>query len=274
MFATLPVLVGWHNDEGWVDMKKIKKIVTMVICAAILATSIPSTIAHASCLHDWEEWEVWTKPTCSREGYETRSCKKCYESESRHTPATGIHRWTNWKADGYLCEDGKYSRYCQDCYKNESKARKGNGKHLYSSWNTTRKPDCLNKGKKYRYCRNCYTYFYQDIAAKPNSHDWSSWHINYLKKKRIERTCYVCGKVEVKKVTVYPAQKTLKKGKSITLKIKKHVSGDSVKLWKSNNKKIATVNSKGKVTAKKKGNATITVYMKSGAKASCKVKVK
>ncbi len=242
MFATLPVLVGWHNDEGWVDMKKIKKIVTMVICAAILATSIPSTIAHASCLHDWEEWEVWTKPTCSREGYETRSCKKCYESESRHTPATGIHRWTNWKADGYLCEDGKYSRYCQDCYKNES--------------------------------RNCYTYFYQDIAAKPNSHDWSSWHINYLKKKRIERTCYVCGKVEVKKVTVYPAQKTLKKGKSITLKIKKHVSGDSVKLWKSNNKKIATVNSKGKVTAKKKGNATITVYMKSGAKASCKVKVK
>ena len=41
--------------------------------------------------------------------------------------------------------------------------------------------------------------------------------------------------------------------------------------WKSSNKKIATVNNTGLVTAKKKGTATITV--KSGSK-SKKIKIK
>lgn len=39
-------------------------------------------------------------------------------------------------------------------------------------------------------------------------------------------------------------------------------------------KKIATVSKKGKIRAKKKGKVKITLYMKSGAKASCTLKVK
>ena len=255
-------------------MRKIRWIIALLLSIVIITMVAPKATTQAACLHDWEEWEVLIDPTCSNEGYEVRSCRKCYATESKYTPATGIHRWTEWKADGQLCEDGKYSRHCQECYKIESKERRGDGKHLYSPWQTSKKPDCLNKGQNYRYCHNCGSYFYQDIAAKPNSHNWSNWHINYLKKKRIERTCYTCGKVEIKKVTIYPAKKTLRKGKSTSLKIKAHVSGDKVKSWKSNNKKVASVSSKGKVKAKKKGNATITVYMKSGAKASCKIKVK
>lgn len=44
------------------------------------------------------------------------------------------------------------------------------------------------------------------------------------------------------------------------------------KKWKSSNKKIATVKS-GKVTALKKGNATITATLTNGKKLTCKVKV-
>ena len=50
--------------------------------------------------------------------------------------------------------------------------------------------------------------------------------------------------------------------------------GDSVKSWTSSNKKIVTVDKNGKIKAgKKTGNAKITVTLKSGKKATLKVKV-
>ena len=64
------------------------------------------------------------------------------------------------------------------------------------------------------------------------------------------------GKVKSVAVTNLPAkQLTLKKGKSFTLKTKVSISGKKVSkavTYKSSNKKVATVNAKGKITAKKK----------------------
>ena len=57
-----------------------------------------------------------------------------------------------------------------------------------------------------------------------------------------------------------PATKTLKKGKSFTIKPKLTPSGAEAKItYSSSNKKVAMVNAKGKVTAKRKGTAVITV---------------
>ena len=51
-------------------------------------------------------------------------------------------------------------------------------------------------------------------------------------------------------------------------------NGDSVKSWTSNNRRIATVNNKGVITAgRQNGTAKITVTLKSGKKASLNVKV-
>lgn len=45
--------------------------------------------------------------------------------------------------------------------------------------------------------------------------------------------------------------------------------------WKSSNKRVATVSSKGKVTAKKPGTATITVTTKDHKKiATCRITVR
>ena len=59
-------------------------------------------------------------------------------------------------------------------------------------------------------------------------------------------------------------------GKSVTLKANKKVT------WKSSDKKIATVSSKGKVRARKKGTCIITCTAAdgSGVKAVCKITVK
>ncbi|MCH5265899.1 MAG: Ig-like domain-containing protein [Lachnospiraceae bacterium] len=64
---------------------------------------------------------------------------------------------------------------------------------------------------------------------------------------------------------------TLTNGSSYTLKIK-GISGKKTIVWKSSKKKVATVSPKGKVTARKKGTATITAKIKA-KKFRCKVTV-
>ena len=85
------------------------------------------------------------------------------------------------------------------------------------------------------------------------------------------------GKVKSVAVTNLPAkQLTLKKGKSFTLKTKVSVSGKKVSkavTYKTSNKKVATVNAKGKITAKKNGKAVITVISKANKKKTVKIKV-
>lgn len=72
------------------------------------------------------------------------------------------------------------------------------------------------------------------------------------------------------KIKLSATKATIYIGQSTTLK----VTGTSQKItWSSSNKTIATVSSKGKVTAKKAGTCTITAKMKS-KKLTCKVTVK
>ncbi|MCH5304609.1 MAG: leucine-rich repeat protein, partial [Ruminococcus sp.] len=77
-------------------------------------------------------------------------------------------------------------------------------------------------------------------------------------------------KVTVKNPKLNTSKKTLKKGKTFTIKITGKVGKAK---FTSSNKKVAKVNSKGKVTAKKKGKANITVNT-NGIKLKCRITVK
>ncbi|MCH5299342.1 MAG: Ig domain-containing protein [Ruminococcus sp.] len=77
-------------------------------------------------------------------------------------------------------------------------------------------------------------------------------------------------KITVKNPKLNKSKKALKKGVKFTLKI---TGGVGKAKFTSNNKKIATVNKNGKITAKKNGKATITVKT-NGMKLKCKIKVK
>lgn len=78
----------------------------------------------------------------------------------------------------------------------------------------------------------------------------------------------------LKAIKNVPTKKTITKGKTYTLKPQLYPSGVIAKItYTTSNKSIATVDSKGKITAKKKGTAVITV--KAGKfTAKCKVTVK
>lgn len=89
------------------------------------------------------------------------------------------------------------------------------------------------------------------------------------------------GKIETCKITVKkPSIKLNKSNATIytsgnkTIQLNATVKGSSKKVtWKSSNKTVATVNSKGKVTAKKAGTVTITAKA-NGVTAKCIVTVK
>jgi uncharacterized protein YjdB len=93
----------------------------------------------------------------------------------------------------------------------------------------------------------------------------------------------VGSKNVVAKVKLAQSQLTLVKKKSLTLPAAVYFSGthpsygDTV-VWKSSNPKVAKVNQNGKITAVKKGTATITVTSKAanakGKQVSAKIKVK
>ncbi len=96
----------------------------------------------------------------------------------------------------------------------------------------------------------------------------------------------VCGSVFIEpsnvqaaakatKITLSAKKKTLYVGKSFTLKVKSVQPQNASKkvTYKSSNKNVASVNTKGKVTAKSIGNATITVTSKTNKKAKAKCKI-
>lgn len=97
----------------------------------------------------------------------------------------------------------------------------------------------------------------------------------------VDGTEYRC-KLKVKQpnaaIRLNKAKKKLKKGKTYQLKatIEPAGAGNVSVQWRSSNKKVAKVSSKGKVTAVGAGTATITAYAKNGkaTKATCKITVK
>ena len=154
--------------------------------------------------------------------------------------------------------------------------------HNWSDWIVYRESDCGTNGSEYRYCYLCNKEEEQKISAT-GKHNWDLWEqtksatINATGLK--ERECWMCGATQtsiVPKLKPYIklSKKTIKLAVSKTYKLKtSYAKGDSVKKYKSNNKKVATVTANGKIKAKKKGTAKITVLLKSGKKATCTVKV-
>lgn len=254
-------------------MKKILKFIMAMLIAVLSA--IPCVNADAYCYsHTWVKDNLLSQgATCTSEGSEWYDCLVCGDYKIVKTPATGIHEWTEWKADGELCKEGLWTRYCKNCYMEEKKEREGDGSHIWSEWSiySWDKPDCLNDGKKHRKCHKCYEEENKNIPPDSSKHDWSSFYMTYDGKYSY-RTCYTCKKKQNITLSLY--KKTINKGKSFKIKIKRKWNGDKIKGYFSSNKKVATISPKGKVTAKGRGKTTITVKMKSGCRAMCKVTVR
>lgn len=102
--------------------------------------------------------------------------------------------------------------------------------------------------------------------------------ITVTTKSGAKATCRVKvqkGIVKTSKLTLNKKSTTLKKGKCLQLTVTRNPITAKDKLtFQTSNSKVAKVDKKGRVTAVRKGTATITVKSSSGKKAQCKIKVK
>lgn len=121
------------------------------------------------------------------------------------------------------------------------------------------------------------------VIAHTHKYTWrTTAKATVFRPAKQEGTCSLCGKKQTRnygsklKATIKLNVSSINlRRKQATTKVKVSMAyGDSIKSWASSNKKIVTVDKNGKIKAgTKTGTAKITVTLKSGKKATLKVKV-
>lgn len=147
---------------------------------------------------------------------------------------------------------------------------------------------CTNPGRTQgSHCSVCGAVLEEQKEIPMTEHKWGAWKTiskaTVLAPEKQSRTCSTCKKQETKSVgkKLSPTAKlnytslNLKIGQTTgVVKISGLAKGDYVKSWKSSNKKIVKVDSKGKITAQKtSGTAYVTATLASGKTVKVKITV-
>lgn len=224
--------------------------------------------------------------TCLEDGVKRYTCTNagCSAEKKEPVPAKG-HTSGEWKVTkaATCTEAGKKVKYCTACQTQLEEADIPATGHSYGSWQTVTAATCESAEVQKRTCACGASETRSGGSAK--GHTAGEWKVTKSATGSQtgvkEQHCTVCGKlladsgIPKTKVTLNASSIPLQRKKNTTaLKIASYTAGDTVWKWTSDKPKIVSVNSRtGKLSAKKNGKAIITVTMKSGAQASCIVKV-
>lgn len=230
-------------------------------------------------------------PTCVTAGYQIQRCVDCHAEHKVSIPATGVHTYGSWKISrkATALRQGEKVRSCSIC----KKAQKTSTAKLKATIRLNAAEIPL-KVKQSTSAVKVSGLAYGDkvVSWRSGNNDLVSVSASgkITAKKKAGKTTVtvrlasgleksITVKVQKKAVATtkignVTANVTLKAGKSYTLKpVLSPITSLQKATYKSSNKKTAAVNAQGKIVAKKKGTAVITV--KSGKKtAKCKVTVK
>ena len=192
--------------------------------------------------HVYGEYQPDGNATCLADGTKTRVCSVCKARETVTDPgsATG-HKYGAYQPDGNATclADGTKTRVCSVCKARETVADPGSAAgHKYGAYQPDGNATCLADGTKTRVCSVCKA---RETVRDPGS--------------RLVPT----GSLSQKKIRLQYRQSTS------AVKVSGLAKGDFVQTWKSSRPSVASVSSKGKITAKKKsGSAKISAYLASG----------
>lgn len=242
-------------------------------------------------------WKVVSeeKATCEKDGSKTLVCEDCEETKTETLPATG-HKYSSWKTvkAQSIYSGAVQERICSACGKKETRII---GDKLKPVLKVNAPKLQLKRGQKTQ------KFTLTDMAKGDSVKSWVSSNkkivtvsgkpngtciikagkktgsakITITMRSNLKKTIGV--KVQKKAVACtsiknVPKKLTLNKKKSYQLKpvIEPITCTQKIK-YKTSNKKIAKINSKGKITAVKKGTAKITISV-GKKKTVCKITIK
>ena len=200
------------------------------------------------------------------------------------------------EAKDATCTENGYKEVgtCEVCgeqysYKDDENVIPALGHDYEAEFTVDKAATCTEAGVKSKHCTRCDAKT-DEQAIPAAGHKWSAWKktadatVNAPEQQ--VRKCSVCGKEETQAAGAKLAPKMTVNAATVTLKVKQSTSGlkvtglakgDSVKSWKSSNRKVFTVSGKAngtcKITGKKKGTAKLEITLASGLKKTVKVKV-
>ena len=231
-------------------------------------------------------FKIDREPSCSEAGSQHQECTVCGRKGTSETiPATGNHSWMTKVDQAATCgAAGSQHKECTVCgAKGTTESIAATGQHSYKEI-ISKEATCGEDGRKFQQCTVCGAQKAAETIPATGKHQYGSYQVTkeatVLAAGTKTRTCSVCGDKDME--TVQKLRATIKVNvKSIPLKVRQSTTavkvtygkGDKITSWRSSNKKVATVTSKGKITGKKAGKAVITVKLKSGKTAKITVKV-
>lgn len=238
--------------------------------------------------HDHKWVEGWTS---DEEGH-WHECKSDYGTcdITDNTKKGGYQKHTYGEGrvvTAATCKaEGKKEFTCLVCGYTKTETIPKTSQHSYDAGTITKQATYTAAGEKVYTCTVCGVTKTEVIPMLTHDHNFT-WTViskaTVFAPEKQEGICSICGakqsrdngsklaatmKLNVTSIKLQKKQTTTK------VKVTGLANGDSVKSWTSSNKKIVTVDKNGKIKAgKKTGSAKITITLKSGKKATLKVKV-
>ena len=226
--------------------------------------------------HMWDEGTITKEPTCTENGEKTYTCSRCNEikieriAKIEHTivvdPAIPATCTIPGKTEGSHCS------VCGEIITPQKTIAKS-GDHNWAR-EVVKAATCTTNGEVLWTCTLCGTKKTMEIIA--SGHRWGEWEVikesTAIEEGWQQRTCKICGMHDDEMIPklspaptptvdpINPSTVIITKGKTTILK--PDSSWKNVK-YSLSNKKVATVDKKGKVKAVAAGIAKITV--KSGS---------
>ena len=245
--------------------------------------------------HSWNQGEITKEPTCKEEGEKTFTCSICGNTKTEKVSTTDHQHMEIRNQKNPTCKEAGYSgdTYCADCGVKISSGKTiaKTKNHNWDGGVITTEPTCTERGEKTFTCTICGNTDTKKVNA--TGHRYGAYKVvkepTNKRKGLKSKTCSVCGKIvyeaipktnfsptdssetnpdqnpqtsqkTTRKIKLNRRKLTLKKGKSLRLKVTVTTAESKDKItYKTSNKKIATVSKTGKIKAKKKGKVKITV---------------
>lgn len=245
--------------------------------------------------HTWDAGKITKEAACEIKGVKTYTCETCKKTRTEEIPALG-HKFGAWvtTSQADVLSPAKQTRICTVCGKKEqrnygSRLRGTMTVNIFSIPLKTRqktsvlKVTGLAKGDSITSWKSSNTKVAK-VAGRANGtctiiagNKTGKAKITITLKSGLQKTVTVSvqkSAVKTKKISGVARTLRLNRKQKATLKpVRSPLTSTEKITYKSSNSKVASVNSKGRITAKKKGTTIITV--KSGKKTvKCKVTVK